>query len=140
MGSAQFNIICFLRQSADRSIVLLLFECLDAVLHNCDLVTQFTCIEGRGSDACVCCDSREEDIFSVCLLESVVECCLRECGVVGLCYARVMCMEEEANILVDLYAWSVGDTDTAGMVSSGKVEFETRLRWIFGRHFFLFFE
>ena len=69
----------------------LLFECLDAVVDNRDLETQFACIDGSGRNAGVCCDSLEKDTFCVCLLESVVVCCLRECGVVGLSYACVMC-------------------------------------------------
>lgn len=106
----------------------LLYECLDAVLDNRDLVTQFACIDGSGRNACVCRDSHEEDMLCVCLLESFVECCLRECGVVGLCYACVMCMEEVKKVFVDLYAWSVTDTETAGTMSPGKVELEIGLR------------
>lgn len=65
-----------------------------------------------------------------------MECCLRDCGVVGFCYAYVMCMEKGKKVFVDLYAWSVVDTETAGTVSSGKVELEIGLRWIVGRHVF----
>ena len=75
-------------------------------------------------------------MFYVCLLESFMECCLRECGVVGLCYACVMCMEKEKKVFVDLYAWSVVDTETAGTVTSGEIELEIGVRWIFGRHVF----
>ncbi len=68
----------------------LLSERFDAILDNRDLVTQFACIDSGGRNACVCCDSREEDVFRVCLLEKDVECCVRECGVVSLRYASVM--------------------------------------------------
>lgn len=142
-GSAQVDGVWLLGEGVYCSIVCLLFERLGAVLDDRDLVTQSACVDGGGGDACVCCDSREEDVVCVCLLESFVECCVCECGVVGFCYACVMCMEEEEEIFVDLYAWGVADTETAGTVGSGKVALEIGWRWIFGRHviinFFFFF-
>ena len=51
-----------------------------------------------------------------------------------LCVCDVHGEREEG--LCGLYAWSVVDTETAGTVSSGKVELEIGLRWIFGRQVF----
>ncbi len=45
-------------------------------------------------------------------------------------------MEEGKKVFVDFCAWSIADTETAGTVTSGKVELKIRLKWIFARCIF----
>ena len=44
-----------------------------------------------------------------------------------------MCVQEGKKLVVDLYAWGVGDAETAGAVGAGEVEFEFGVGWVFGR-------